>query len=119
MYGDTTAVNAPSASASNTNARADPRVPRSPRTTTCVSRAALTATGQRIADPADGIVELTLGDSFAIVRHLARLMTDLLGENTQAKPWSQHTFEDPCLPLQRKRDEPAPQFGNLGIIDVG
>lgn len=72
-----------------------------------------------MADPADGIVDLALSDSFVIVGHRAHLMTDLLGENTQAKHWSQHTFEDLCLPVHRKRNEPPPQIGNLGIIDLG
>jgi hypothetical protein len=119
MYGDTTAVNAPSASASNTSAQADRRMPRSPRTTTCVSRTALTTTGQRPADLADGIVDLALSDRFVFIGHLAHLMTDLLGENTQAEPWGQYTFEDLCLLLHRKRYEPTPQLGNLGIIDLG
>lgn len=72
-----------------------------------------------MADPADGSVDLTLSDGFVIIGHLADLMTDLLGENTQAEPWSQNTFEDLCLPLHRKRDDPAPQLGNLGIINLG
>jgi len=119
MYGDTIAVNAPSARASKTSAQEDRRIPRSPRTTTCVSRTALTATSQRLANPADGVVDLTLGEGFVIVGHRGYLMTDLLGENTQAEPWSQHTFEDLCLPVHGERDKPAPQLGNLGIIDLG
>jgi hypothetical protein len=72
-----------------------------------------------MAHPADGIVDFALGDSFVVVRHLADLMTDLFGENTQAEPWSQHAFEDLRLLFHRKRHEPSPQLGNLGIIDLG
>jgi len=82
MYGDTIAVNTPSARASKTSAQEDRRIPRSPRTTTCVSRTALTATSQRLADPAYGVVDLILGDGFVIVGHMAYLMTDLFGQNT-------------------------------------
>lgn len=49
-------------------------------------------------DLEDGLVDLTLGASFVIVGHLADLMTNLLGENTQAKPRGQHALEvfGPC-----------------------
>lgn len=86
---------------------------------TCVSRTALTATGQRTADVADGVVNLTFGDSFLIVGHRADLMTDLFSEDAQAKPRSQHALEDARLTLHRERDEPATQLCDLGIIGLG
>jgi hypothetical protein len=92
MYGATMAVNRPSASASNTSAHAERRMPRSPRTTICVSSRALTITGRRAADVSDGIVDLALGQGFLIFGQLADLVADLLGEDAQAKPRGQHAL---------------------------
>jgi hypothetical protein len=65
-------------------------MPRSPRTTICVSSRALTITGRRAANVSDGIVDLALGQGFLIFGQLADLVADLLGEHAQAKPRGQH-----------------------------
>ena len=76
-------MNAPSASASNVNAHADRRMPNSPRTTTCVSRRALTATGQRALDLAHRVVDLPLGYDFLLVGQYAGPMWELFCEDAQ------------------------------------
>jgi hypothetical protein len=46
-------------------------------------------------------------------------MANLFGEDAEAKPWRQNTFEDARLAFQGKRDEPASELGNFGVIDRG
>ena len=95
-------------------------MPRSPRTTTCVSSTALTATIQcSAADFAHGLVDLALGLGFLSVIHGADALANLFGDEAQAEPRGQHAFEDAQLSVLGQRNQPPTQIGDLGVVCLG
>jgi hypothetical protein len=94
-------------------------MPSRPRTTTCVSRTALTATGVRPPDFFHCRVDLALDLGFGLRRYRPDLPANLSGQHAESEAWREHTIEDASLAISGQLDQAFPKVFDLAIIGSG